>query len=438
MKDRKYVIAAIAASIVLLLAVTVIIFIGASNGGIVETPAIPDKTNTSKADSVEVKNEVEQLLQEIMDNGPAASSNPYDYHKDSKAFAELVALGTPALNVMLDLFAKSNEDGLKEYIMASACAKILGKYDEQKGIGINSGREWFYKYGVFEKDADFHIIDADYDLFKDTSSKPKLVLPAHTDMKNMEDVISNCILSINRRSYLMGEKAIEAHMIYRTEEKDGIINAYILVSYRWFGFENNIFTDVSGGGGSPVRMQLKKSADGEYEVLEYKRAMDGGMWAQSIREMFPPDLAEVVIKSDKKISQELWEMQVIKAQKYLEEINKADIPIMSYVDKERGNDQARKAIYLVAIMRRDFPEWNGTREILVRTGGPTPGINVRCVLETKCIPENEGQYTVTLTKIWDIKINGSQPISFWKYKVTGERVELIEEHDQDDVIKIIK
>jgi len=43
----------------------------------------------------------------------------------------------------------------------------------------------------------------------------------------------------------MGEKAIEAHKIYKTEEKDEIINAYMLVSFRWFGFENNIFTSVS-------------------------------------------------------------------------------------------------------------------------------------------------------------------------------------------------
>lgn len=434
MKSRKHLLVAIAGSIVILLAVSVTILTGPSNGG----PARPENTNPSPADSMEVKNKVDQLLQEIMKNGPMASSNPYDYLKDSKAFAELVALGNPALNVMMDLFAKSNEDGLKEYIMASACAKILGKYDEQKGIGINSGREWFYKYGVFEKDADFHIVDADYDLFKDTSGKPKLVLPVHTDLKNMEDVISNCILSINRRSYLMGEKAIEAHKIYRTEEKDGIINAYMLVSFRWFGFENNIFTDASGGGGSPVRMQLKKSADGEYEVLEYKRAMDGGMWAQSTREMFPPDLAEVVIKGDKKTFQELWDMQVIKAKEYLKEINRSNVPVMSRVAKERGDDQARKAIYLVAIMRREFPEWNGTREILVRTGGPHPGINVRCVLETNCISEGEGQYIITLTKTWDIKINGIQPKSFWKYKVTGERVELIEEQDQDDMIRIIK
>ncbi len=434
LKSSRYLFVAIAAFSILLLAVSVKVFTGPSNDG----PLIPDKTKTSTADHIEVKNKVDQLLQEIMDSGPMDSSNPYDYFKDSKAFTELVALGNPALQYMFYSFARNNEDGLKEYIMASACAKIMGILDKQRGIGVNSGREWFYKYGVFEKEANLQIVDADYELFKDTSNKPKIVLPAHTDQQNIEDVIANCILSINRRSYGMGEKAIEAHKIYRSEEKGGIINVYLLVSFRWFGFENNIFTSVSGGGGEPVRLQLKKSEDGEYEVLEYKRAMDGGMWAQSIREMFPPDLAEIVIRGDEKTSQELWEQQVLKAKKYLEEINRTDAPVMPHAAKERGDDKARKAIYLVTTMRREFPEWNGTREILANSGGMYPGMKIRCVLETKCIPEGENQYSITLTKTWDIKINGSQPISFWKYRVTGERVELIEEQDKDDMIRIIK
>lgn len=291
---------------------------------------------------------------------------------------------------------------------------------------------------AFAKDAGFHIVDADYDLFKDTTAKPKLVLPAHTDMKNMEEVISNCILVINRRAYRMGEKALEAHKIYRTEEKDGIINAYIQVSFHWFGFENGIFTVVSGVRGQPVRMQLKKQENGAYEVLEYKQAMDGGMWIESVREMFPEDLAELIIQGDDKTRQELWDMQVLKAQKYLEEINRTEAPVMSYVAKERADVKAARAIYLVTAMRPEFPDWQGTREILVRTGGKYPGINVRGLLETECISAGEDQHTVTLTRTWNIKINGLQPVSYWKYRVTGERVELMEEHDNDDMIRIIK
>ncbi|MFZ7103277.1 MAG: hypothetical protein ACOWWO_11575 [Peptococcaceae bacterium] len=393
---------------------------------------------TAEGETLAVKDKVEQLLQEIIANGPAASSNPYDYLKDNAAFAELVALGDPARAYMFASFAQSHEDGLREYIMAAACAKIMGNFDEEKGLGINSGREWFYKYAAFKQDDDFPIVDADYELFKDTAGRAPFVLPAHTDLQDLEDVISNCILARNRKAYRMGEKAIEAHKVYRAEEKGGTINVYLLVSFRWFGFANNTFTAISGGGGEPVRIQLQKSAGGEYEVLEYKEALDGGMRTQSIKEIFPGDLAEIVITGDEETSQDLWEQQVVKAKNYLAEIDRADAPVIDRMVKDRTDKQAARAIDLVVMLRRIFPDWDGTREILVNAGGRHPGMKLRCILETKCISTGEGQYQITLTKTWEAKINGIQPVSCWQYRVTGERVELISEQDRDGLIQIIK
>ncbi|PKM89515.1 MAG: hypothetical protein CVU87_05035 [Firmicutes bacterium HGW-Firmicutes-12] len=440
MNDRKKLLVAL--GIVSILVLTFIVILLTDPPNEVGVDVTHDNTNEYIVDSdavKNVKNEVDQLLQEIIEKGPLASSNPYDYIKDSEAFARLAALGNPALIYMFENFSEGNENGLKQYIMASACAKIMGINDEEKGIGINNGREWFYKYySVVMKDAELHIVDADYELFKETQGKPKLILPASTNPKNMEDVIANSILSINRRSYRMGEKAIEAHKIYSTEEKDGIINVYMLVSFRWFGFENNAFTNISGGGGEPARMQLRKTSNGEYEVLEYKQAMDGGMWAESIRDMFPHTLAEIVLNGDELTSQELWEMQMVKGQEYLAEIDREGTPVTPYENKNREDKGARKAINLVTMLRQEFPDWDGTREILVNAGGKPPGMKIRCLLETECLSVGEGEYSITLTKNWDITINGIQPLSYWKYKVTGESVELIEEQDNDDLIRIIK
>lgn len=74
------------------------------------------------------------------------------------------------------------------------------------------------------------------------------------------------------------------------------------------GFENGVFTVVSGVSGHPVRMQMQRHENGTYEVLEYRQAMDGGMFAESVREMFPEDLAELVVQGDDKSDQELWNM----------------------------------------------------------------------------------------------------------------------------------
>lgn len=391
------------------------------------------------SENEETKKAVELLLNEIISNSPKTSSNPYDYIKDNSDFNKLVTVGKPAMDAMLDIFSQGNEDGLKEYIMACACARIMGIFNEQKGLGTSSGREWFYKYGQFEKNRDFQTVDADFDIFpKDPVNRKSVLLPEDTDKKNLEEVLSNYILAKNRNAYLIGEKAIEAHEIYRTEEKEGILNVYLLVRFGWFGFKNNTFTMVSGGGGVPVRMQFKKSGDGIYEVLEYRRAMDGGMYGESIREMFPEDLAELVITGDDKTKKKLEDIQKMKAENYLAEIQRQDSPIDFHMVKEKPEADARKAIYLVTLMRKEFPDWNGTREILVRTGGKAPGMKIRCVLQTQCDKEKYGQYTVTLTKTWDIKINGIQPVSYWKYRVTGKRVELVDEQDNDHGIKIIK
>jgi len=92
----------------------------------------------------------------------------------------------------------------------------------------------------------------------------------------------------------------------------------------------------------------------------------------------------------------------------------------------------RQAIDLVTSMRKDFPKENGTREVWVKTGGKLG--NVRCILETKGVPKGAEQYEVTLTKKWDVTVNATQPVSYWKYKVTGERVELVEFLNNDDAV----
>ncbi len=397
------------------------------------------KPADAKSTTEDLKDRVDKLLEEILENANLKSSNPHDYIKGRKAFDELVSLGYPALQYMFEIFSQSNEDGLKEFIMACACAKIMGIYDEEKGIGISSGREWFYKYGKFEAENDFQIVDADFDLFPRTTiqEKESIILPEGTDKRNLEDVISKYILARNRRAYRAGEKAIEAHKIYRIDEKDGILIAYMQVKFNWFGFENGAFTIVSGIGGEgiPVKMQLKKSDSGEYEVVEYREAMDGGVWERSIREMFPEDLAEQAIGSrwNKKLQQELWNIQVEKAMKYLKQINREDAPVVPYVEKDRQNP-----IYLVTQMRKDFPDWNGTREVLVRTGGRYPGINIRCILETKCTQTSDEEYEVVLTKTWDIEINGQRPVSYWKYRVIGERVQLEESQNNDRLVLLVR
>ena len=69
---------------------------------------------------------------------------------------------------------------------------------------------------------------------------------------------------------------------------------------------------------------------------------------------------------------------------------------------------------------------------------PAPGIKVWCRLQTWCEEGMRGQYIITLTKTWDIKINGVRPVSYWKYRVIGEQLEMIEKQDNDAMVRKIK
>lgn len=51
---------------------------------------------------------------------------------------------------------------------------------------------------------------------------------------------------------------------------------------------------------------------------------------------------------------------------------------------------------------------------------------------------NHLTYIVTLTKEWQIKINGVQPISYWRYRFFQNDITLIESKERDGMIKIIK
>ncbi len=108
--------------------------------------------NTLTKDATD--NTFEQTIEEKLNNitNPkksevSLSSNPYDYIKNPDAVEDykyIVAQGEKSLNYMLNKFAASNENGLKEYIMAIACSAILKENTSSKKWV--TGREWYENY----------------------------------------------------------------------------------------------------------------------------------------------------------------------------------------------------------------------------------------------------------------------------------------------------
>jgi ABC-type glycerol-3-phosphate transport system substrate-binding protein len=80
-----------------------------------------------------------------------------------------------------------------------------------------------------------------------------------------------------------------------------------------------------------------------------------------------------------------------------------------------------------------------SKEFETITGGPAPGAKVKGTLTTTAEASSDPDtYTVTLTKNWNVSVNGKKLMGYWKYKVTPQTVQLVESEDNTDLIRIVK
>ncbi len=105
------------------------------------------------------------------------------------------------------------------------------------------------------------------------------------ESRNIEQAVSAAIKD-QGKVYLNGECITEGHVILDTEERDGTVKAYTIASVGWFGFENGVFTKISGSGAIPTVMTFFRNENGTYSLLEYKELMDGAGYTDSIKKIF--------------------------------------------------------------------------------------------------------------------------------------------------------
>jgi len=74
------------------------------------------------------------------------SSNPYDYVGVSPLYVKLVALGKPALPAIAAEIEASDQNGLREYLLAAAGAQISGDTPGSGGQSWEDGKEWARQY----------------------------------------------------------------------------------------------------------------------------------------------------------------------------------------------------------------------------------------------------------------------------------------------------
>lgn len=85
----------------------------------------------------------------------------------------------------------------------------------------------------------------------------------------------------------------------------------------------------------------------------------------------------------------------------------------------------------------EFPSSVGSKEISLDDVGKQ-GHKLMGSLETKAEKSGQNEYIIILTKKWNIKVNGTDAVSYWKYKVTPDNIILIDSKEKADIIDTIK
>lgn len=148
---------------------------------------------------------------------------------------------------------------------------------------------------------------------------------------DLDRAISDAVKKVNSDRNWQGECFTEGHFIYGTDEKNGIIKVYMLEAVSNFGFKNGFFMDESGHS-VPTVYTFKKN-DSSIELVDYKYAEDGSLYGDSVRNMFPSEIAEMVLHSDGSESAVIWQQCTAQAEVYLEKIGRK-AEICSYGDIE--------------------------------------------------------------------------------------------------------
>lgn len=226
-------------------------------------------------------------------------------------------------------------------------------------------------------------------------------------------------IKAQRKSYFDGEVTTEGHIILDTEEKNGTVKAYTIASLGAFGFENGIFTKVSGSGAIPSIMIFSKNKNGEYSLLEYKEPEDGAGYTDSIKKMFPHQLQDKVLSAQNDYL-DLIKQQEEQAAEYLKSIGRAAKVSAAHVEKELVdvNVQASNKLFAEFTKYDSFlnncPYWIGTRERIEN--------GVRYIYETSQSKTNDGYDLISFRKA---KEDGTV-VEEKKYKIVGSEPQRID------------
>lgn len=186
---------------------------------------------------------------------------------------------------------------------------------------------------------------------------------------SLSAAVGKAVKNFGENSYSKGEFASEGHEILDVEEKNNVVKVYTISSFGYFGFQNGIFTIISGSGAIPTVITFSRN-NNSYSLKEYKEPEDGSGYSESIKKMFPKKLWDKVLSKDDSVSSKLSTQQEAQAEQYLKSIGRTAKVDSGYVEKKLPAINVAASNKLFSEMTKDdsflnnFPYWLGSKEKL--------------------------------------------------------------------------
>lgn len=187
-----------------------------------------------------------------------------------------------------------------------------------------------------------------------------------TERSSLDTAIREAIFTENSGSYLPGEFQGIGYKIIETFEDNGVLSVYALSEYVEYGFQDDVFVNVSGTN-PKVLMKFRQTESGNYELIFYTRLdLLSNLSAEEIEQLLEPlnkagksyiftdiDLKEVRAQADKA------------AAAYLNSINRAaNVGERENHEGKLLTDLVSNEDLILEILKEYplYPEWTGTQE----------------------------------------------------------------------------
>lgn len=232
------------------------------------------------------------------------------------------------------------------------------------------------------------------------------------EINSLDSIVSSTLIN-SEEIMLGGEIVAEGHVILDTKQSGNSTKVYLISSVGTFGFENGVFTIISGYGLVPMVMNITKDEYGNVDNVSVEMAKDGSQYESSVKEMFPEKLHKNVLHEIEKYRKNIEDLQEARAKDYLKEIGRDAEVQAGHVVKEYVDIDAQAENTLLEDKKLvDYPSWLGTRESLVD--------GIRYIYEKSHYKEDEYDFIVYTKKTEDGRV-----IEEYKYRIDGANPELI-------------